>query len=182
MFRDAMSRLAGGVVMVTCQVDERPWGMTATACCSISAAPPLILVSLGTSTVSARAIGHSQRFGVSVLGSRALRAAHFASRQGRPKFIDEYCLPAEARGGSATPTISDAQAHIDCEVSEVHPVADHLLFIGAVRTVVLHPADRPLVYFSKGYHGLYALDGCEVAIDPATGAPRRGAGDRRDPA
>ena len=46
-FRAAMSRLAAGVVMVTCHVDDKPWGLTVSACCSVSMDPPLLPVSLG---------------------------------------------------------------------------------------------------------------------------------------
>ena len=52
----AMTALASGVVLVTCRHVERPWGMTVTAFASVSAQPPTVLVSLGSGTVSARAI------------------------------------------------------------------------------------------------------------------------------
>ena len=47
-FVDAMSALASGVVLVTCWVGDRPWGMTVTAFASVSADPPTVLVSLGS--------------------------------------------------------------------------------------------------------------------------------------
>jgi flavin reductase ActVB len=157
LFRQAMARLASGVVIVTCSVDERPWGLTATACCSVSVAPPLLLVSLKSSTVSASAIRRAGRFGVSLLGARAQDAAEFAARPGRPKFLDEYCAPRDPEDASLTPIVAHAAAHVDCVVSQVHPAADHLLFLGDVRAVLLHPADRPLVYCAQRYHGLDAI-------------------------
>ena len=36
-FAEAMSALASGVVLVTCWVGDRPWGMTVTAFASVSA-------------------------------------------------------------------------------------------------------------------------------------------------
>lgn len=154
LFREAMGRLASGVVIVTCHVEGRPWGMTATACCSVSVAPPLLLVSLKSSTVSASAIQRSGRFGVSLLGARTIEAAKFASRPGQPKFIDDYCGPSEPVGVSSTPVVRHAAAHVDCVVSQAHPAADHLVYIGDVRAVLLQPADRPLVYCAQDYHGL----------------------------
>ncbi len=53
-FRTAMSQLAAGVVMVTCHVGGKPWGLTVSACCSVSMSPPLMLVSLGSATTSTR--------------------------------------------------------------------------------------------------------------------------------
>jgi flavin reductase (DIM6/NTAB) family NADH-FMN oxidoreductase RutF len=46
-FREAMSLLAAAVVMVTTRIDGRPWSLTISSCCSVSVAPPMILISLG---------------------------------------------------------------------------------------------------------------------------------------
>ncbi len=51
-FRHAMRLLAGGVVVVTTRVDGRPWGLTVSACCSLTAAPPRVLVSLDARTAA----------------------------------------------------------------------------------------------------------------------------------
>ena len=45
-FRAALSSLPSCVVVVTTWLGARPWGMTVSACCSISVAPPRVLVSL----------------------------------------------------------------------------------------------------------------------------------------
>ena len=79
-FRDAMGQLATGVVMVTCYVDGRPWGLTVSACCSVSVSPPLLLVSLSKQTASAQAIADDGRFGVSILGEALIDVARFGSR------------------------------------------------------------------------------------------------------
>lgn len=157
-FRAAMRRLASGVVVVTCYLEGRPWGITVSACCSISMSPPLLLVSLESSTVSASVIQRSGRFGVSVLGSRALDAAKFAARRGQPKFIDDLCTVRGPDVAAGTPVVRDAAAHVDCVVDQSYPAADHLLFVGRVRTVVLRPTDRPLVYWAQRYHCLDAVD------------------------
>ena len=92
-FRAAMSRLAAGVVMVTCHVGDKPWGLTVSACCSVSMDPPLLLVSLGGETASARAIGETGRFGVALLGDHLLDVARFGSLRGNAKFVEDYCRP-----------------------------------------------------------------------------------------
>jgi flavin reductase (DIM6/NTAB) family NADH-FMN oxidoreductase RutF len=153
-FRDAMSRLAAGVVMVTTRVDGRPWGLTVSACCSVSMAPPMLLVSLGAVTASARAIEESGRFGVSILGERLIETARYGSTRGAPKFLEELCDP-KADEHSATPVIAGAISHVDCGVTQALHVADHVIFLGEVEHVVVpRRHDDPLVYHDRRWHRL----------------------------
>src|SRR6185436_935371 len=69
-FKAAMRVLAAGVVMVTTWHDDRPWGLTISACCSVAVDPPEILISLRSTTVSCRSILRRDRFGVSILSGR----------------------------------------------------------------------------------------------------------------
>jgi len=151
-FRDAMGRLAAGIVMVTTEVDGRPWGLTVSACCSISMSPPTIAVSLGDTTVSAKVIEDTGRFGVSILGESLIDAAHFGSTRGQPKFVEHYCA---SQGRSMTPAIESAIAHVDCRVEQTARVADHIVFFGEVECVLHRPeSDNPLVYHDRRFHRL----------------------------
>lgn len=152
-FTHAMSRLATGVVMVTCKVSGRPWGLTVSACCSVSVDPALLLVSLGEQTTSARAIGETGRFGVSILGESALDVARFGSAKGQPKFVRDFCKD-ETQESSATPIVAGAIAHVDCLVQQCVQAGDHLIYIGAVGHVLANPGDSPLVYYDRRYHRL----------------------------
>jgi flavin reductase ActVB len=147
-----MGRLAAGVVMVTTEVDGRPWGLTVSACCSISMSPPTIAVSLSDTTVSAKAIEDSGRFGVSILGESLIEAARFGSLRGQPKFVDHFCGERER---SQSPAIESAIAHVDCRVERSIQVADHVVFFGEVESVLHRPADdNPLVYHDRRFHRL----------------------------
>jgi flavin reductase ActVB len=163
-FREAMGRLAAGVVMVTTHVDGRPWGLTVSACCSLSVSPPMLLVSLGTSTASARAIEASGRFGVSILGDDLIGAARFGSARDRPKFVEQYCAGGEPCG---SPVIEGSIAHVDCEVERSIVAADHTLFLGLVEKV-LHgrPAASPLVYHDRRFHRLSMASDLGAAPGP----------------
>jgi flavin reductase (DIM6/NTAB) family NADH-FMN oxidoreductase RutF len=159
-FREAMSLLAATVVMVTTRVDGRPWGLTISACCSVSASPPMLLISLGQGTVSARAIGEEGVFGVSILGAHQEEAARTGAASGAPKFVERFCRPDElGAGGEATvrtPVLKGAVAHLDCVVERAVDVADHTVFFAEVRDVVLSPGVPPLLYWGRMYT---AVDG-----------------------
>jgi len=160
-FRLAMSRLAAGVVMVTCHVDGKPWGLTVSACCSVSMEPPLILVSLGRETTSARAIADSGRFAVNLLGESLIDVARFGAATGRPKFVDGFCRTDDHP--CASPAVAGALASIDCSVERSVPAGDHIVFIGAVEAVLNHDGDTPLVYHARSYHRLSELSDLHVS-------------------
>jgi flavin reductase (DIM6/NTAB) family NADH-FMN oxidoreductase RutF len=153
-FRDALRGLATGVAVVTSWHEGRPWGMTVSACCSISSEPPRVLVSLHRDTRSRHTICADGAFGVCVLHSAQKDVAEHAARAGEPKFLDGFCEPA----ADGPPVLRGAVAHLACVVDRTFDVGDHTLVIGNVRDARGPGADRaaPLVYFDRAYRHLGA--------------------------
>ncbi|MCL6445301.1 MAG: flavin reductase family protein [Alicyclobacillus sp.] len=149
-FKEAMGRLASGVSVVTTEVDGRPWGLTVSACCSISMAPPLILVSLATNTVSARAILEQGKFGVSILAEDQLDVGRAGSKAGAPKFFDEYVEQHEF----SVYGVENALAQICCTVYQSVVAGDHTIFLGNVESVKLGEFRQPLLYFNRSFREL----------------------------
>jgi flavin reductase (DIM6/NTAB) family NADH-FMN oxidoreductase RutF len=156
LFAEAMSALASGVAVVTCEVDGRPWGMTVTAFASVSADPPTVLVSIDSDAPAARAIGESGLFGVSILAADQLDIARHGSAPGKPKFLDAFVEPGP--GGGASPMVAGVLAHLDCEVERELRVADHTVFFGLARAARASRAGLPLVYHRRAYRTLAAHD------------------------
>ena len=154
-FKDAMSVLAGAVVMVTTYVEGRPWGLTISSCCSVSAEQPQILISLRSSTVSCREVIRSRGFGVSMLSAAQRPVAEFGAAVGAPKFVDDYCEgDDEVRTG---PPIAGALCHLSCSVVSSFEVGDHELIVGRIRKVRMREDKRaadPLLYFDRGFRRL----------------------------
>jgi flavin reductase ActVB len=148
-FADAMSMLASGVVIVTCRVDGRPWGMTVTAFASASADPPTVLVSLDSHARSAQAIKRTRTFGVSILTAEQVGVARFGAANGASKFLEG--LAALDDDGRPLPTVAGALAHLECDVSHVIAVGDHTVFLGRVRAADSSPDRLPLVYHGRDY-------------------------------
>lgn len=146
-FTDAMSRLASGVVLVTCRVGDRPWGMTVTSFASVSADPPTILVVVSGDATSARAIAATGRFGVSLLAHDQATIARFGSVPGAAKFLEPFVGPA----GDGSPVVAGALAHLDCEVREAVETGDHVVFLAHVRAARVQRAGAPLVYHRRVY-------------------------------
>jgi flavin reductase (DIM6/NTAB) family NADH-FMN oxidoreductase RutF len=137
-FADAMSELAGGVVVVTCLVGGRPWGVTVTAFHSVSLSPPTVLVSLESDTLAAGSIAADGRFGVSVLAAAHRDVARYASVPGALKYLE-------------APEVEGALAHLECEIVDDIRVADHTVFVGRVLASRVRGGAQPLVYHRRDY-------------------------------
>jgi flavin reductase ActVB len=156
-FREAMRTLASGLVVVTTWVDGRPWGLTISSCCSVSAEPAQLLVSLRTATVSCQQALLTQRFGVSLLAEGQRDVAERGALPGAPKFLDGLvCTDGEHEH---SPRVRGALHHLECRATAHVEAADHTIVIGTVERCVAPPApqeSRPLLYFDRAFHALGA--------------------------
>lgn len=150
---DAMRSMANSVVMVTTWLEGKPWGLTVSACCSVSAAPPLLLVSVGAHTITAQAIRESRRFGVNILSDEQVELAQFGARARAPKFCQEHC-DGSSESLDRAPVIQRAVAHFCCRTEREIVAADHVIFIGAVESVSRSMSDRPLLHYERKFHKL----------------------------
>jgi flavin reductase ActVB len=181
-FLKAMRQVPAQVTVVTTYADDRPWGLTVSAFCSVSADPPKVLVSVGLHTRTLSDVQATGRFGLSFLEESQSEIAELAGRPAQPKFIDRYCREADLRsssdygwhgsltdlGGSefsgspaaeiGSPAIAGAFCQMDCVVSLVVPVADHMLVVGDVIDVQTPGGGQPraLLYCNHVFHGLGA--------------------------
>lgn len=152
-FREAMRGMANSVVMVTTWHEGKPWGLTVSACCSVSATPPMLLVSIGAHTVTAHSIRELGRFGVNVLSEKQVDLAQFGARPQAPKFCHEHCESSKTSLERA-PVIQSAVAHFCCRVAQEIHVADHVIYVGAVEEVTRSVKDRPLLHYERQFHKL----------------------------
>jgi flavin reductase (DIM6/NTAB) family NADH-FMN oxidoreductase RutF len=150
-FREAMSHLASGVVLVTACIDGRPWGMTVSAACPVCVDPPTMLVSLASRTALAKAVAETGRYGVNILGTDALGLARFGSAVGAAKFLDEGAGIDLGGRHPAELMVDGALGHVDCEVVDVVTHGTHSLFLGRVRTVGLGESAPPLVHYRREF-------------------------------
>ncbi len=171
--RKVMRMLPNGVALVTCWLEERPWGLTINTFNSISIYPPRVLVSLFRHTASYEAIEKSSHFGISLLTDTQIDVARFGSAPGEPKFLDEFTgdrlRGSEAAAAAAdsdaavnhvgpeySPMVRNAHNHLDCAVQQIVYGGDHGLIIGEVHSVrgAGGTGLSPLLYFDGHYHAL----------------------------
>jgi flavin reductase (DIM6/NTAB) family NADH-FMN oxidoreductase RutF len=158
MYRDAWSRFATGVtVITTVEPNGELHGMTASSVTSVSLDPPLVLVVIGEERQSHGLIESTGRFGISILDSAQTDIAkHFAT----PPEIRGDIDPKHIDTVDDLPVIANAIATMYCKVSAAHKAGDHTVFIGEVKAIQVGEGD-PLVWFQRQFGGF--------SDQPATG-------------
>lgn len=153
-FKRAMGLLAGAVTVITAGHGEGARGLTATAVCSVSIAPPTLLVCVNRNGDAHRAIAESGAFCVNILAEQNRHVAdRFAGRHGvagPDKFLGADWL-ALATGA---PALGDALVSVDCTIAESVDAYSHTVFFGTVRAVRLGAAQPPLIHFDRAYRSL----------------------------
>lgn len=153
-FRQVLGHLAAGVTLVTSRdAGGRPCGLTATAVCSVSLEPPLVLACIDRGTNTHAGIEASGVYAVNFLGSGDAGLAVRFARTGGDKFTE---LATEVRTTGA-PVLDRAVGFCDCTVERVVPAGDHTVFIGRVEEAgVLQPEETdPLIYHLGRYLGVH---------------------------
>ena len=152
VFRRVLGRLAAGVAVVTTLDDDRPRGMTATAICSVSLSPPLVLACLDRSSNTHRAVAASGLYALNLLAEGEEALARRFARDDPTKF-DGLELGSAVTGA---PLLPEALAWCDCRVEEAVGAGDHTIFVGRVEAAGLGEAAgrRPLVYYRGRYGGV----------------------------
>lgn len=153
-FRNAMSKFASGVTVVTAHApDGTPVGFTASAFSSLSLDPPLILVCLDRRAECFEAFQHADTFGVSILrhGQDAI-AMRFATRG-----ADKFGVADTSPGESGVPLVDGAIARVECTMHERVEGGDHVILVGEVTKAVTEDGE-PLLHYARQF-GQFAADG-----------------------
>lgn len=153
-----MSRFASGVTAVSLVDEGEDHAMTASAFCSLSADPPLVLVCVGKRAATHDKLLKQRAFAINFLDeSQESVSNRFAGwwEEGRSKWAD-LTIARAPHSGSAW--IEGALAQLDCALHAVHDGGDHSIFVGRVEagrlSEVERDALRPLLYFSGRYRQL----------------------------
>lgn len=160
-YREAMSRLAAGVVLVTAHDPEdgprgEDVGMTATAFMSVSLEPPLVLVSLRQESRMDELMSRRPLWAVSVLSQEQRTIAGRFAMRGRISDRLLFGEVAHTRGEiSEAPILDEALAVLECRTEQRTAAGDHTLVIGQVLTVRTPDTEEgPLTHFRGRYRHL----------------------------
>jgi flavin reductase ActVB len=148
-FRNALSRWASGVTVVTARDEQGPIGMTVSSLSSLSLDPPLVLVCVARSALSHAGLVSADGFAVHILSHDQRDLSELFAQAGAAKFEK---FPDE-RGLFDAPLLPFGIARLQCAHEAAHDGGDHTILVGRVLRIELAGAD-PLIYCNRGYHGL----------------------------
>jgi flavin reductase (DIM6/NTAB) family NADH-FMN oxidoreductase RutF len=154
VFREAMARLGAAVHVVTSAGLAGKTGFTATAVCSVSDQPAMLLVCLNRRSNSAPLLAQNGVFCVNALGAGEEKLADlFAGRSGvhlHERFAQGEWMTLK----TGSPVLASAVVAFDCRTIEIKAMASHNVVFGAVEAVRLGPSGPALVYHERAYKGL----------------------------
>ena len=150
--RDACSRFATGVTVISTRTEDGDHGMTANAFMSVSLDPPLITISLDRKSRMLEKVRSSGRYAVSVQAQDMKPLAmHFAGKHD-PELVGVF----SERDG--LPVIPDALAVFLTDVEQEIEAGDHTLFIGRVTDIGRENGNQPLVFSGGKFATLATAD------------------------
>src|SRR5215207_8214871 len=157
-FKQAMRHLAGGVAIIATEHEGCRAGLAATAVCSVSAAPPTLLVCINSGASAHEPIRASGRFSVNLLaGSQDSIARCFSGETGL-KGEERFTVGEWSPLVTGAPVLDGALVSFDRHVTEVVKMATHSVFFGAVASIASRSTTRPLIY-AHGTYGTFSPEG-----------------------
>lgn len=156
-FRQTVGLLPTGVTVVSANRPSGPAGATASAVCSLSLEPMMMLVCLDLGSRSLEAVREAGLFGISVLGETQREAAEvFATKSPQA----EKWATVRWTDHLGVPIIEDSLARVVCELVDVIPAGDHVIVTGEVLEVEADDdPGEPLIYHGGLFRRLDAAPG-----------------------
>jgi flavin reductase (DIM6/NTAB) family NADH-FMN oxidoreductase RutF len=155
LFKAALGRFASGVTAITVHNDGDDHGMTASAFCSLSIDPPLVLVCVKKGNHTHGLMEETGAYVINLLDQEQVSVSNrFAGwwEEGKSKWED---LELSRGSASGAVMIGGSLASLDCTLHSVLDGGDHSIFVGEVQDAVINGEDRdalkPLLYFAGSY-------------------------------
>lgn len=156
-FREAMASLAAAVNVVTTAGPRGRCGITASAVCSVTDAPPTMLVCINRASHAHDVLQANRNVCINVLGARGQELARVFAGMTGCTMEERFARCAWTPGEHGVPVLAEAVASLEGTVCESKEMGSHsVLFVRIAR--IAHIASGAegdsLVYFRRRFHAL----------------------------
>jgi flavin reductase len=155
--RHVMGHFSSGVAIATALHHGIKHAMTATAVCSVSLDPPLVLVCVSKSSRFHAAITKAKYWCLSLLTVDQEGLARHFSNRGRDLLSQFDRVAHTPSPFSGTPLIDSALGWLECTTYGMHDGGDHTIVVGQITRASGLPSDDdpnarpPLTYYRGAY-------------------------------
>jgi flavin reductase (NADH)/flavin reductase/chlorophenol-4-monooxygenase component 1 len=150
-FRDAMSRVASSVSIVSTDGPHGLAGFTCSAVCSVTDEPPTIMVCINRKSAANAIIKANGVLCVSSLGADQVELSQMFAGVGRVPMNERFAAPHWSVLATGAPYCTASRVALDCRVADVREVGTHSVILAEV-LFAAHAGDgEPLIYHSRNY-------------------------------
>ena len=153
-FRTAMSRLGAAVNIVTTDGPAGRYGMTASAVCSVTDDPPMLLLCVNRMARANAILKTNGTLCVNILSAEQEEVSRRFSNKGLTMDARFAADGAWSRLANGAPALRSALAAIGCAISSVSEVGSHSVFFARAEQLLIGERTGGLVYFDRAYHRL----------------------------
>ena len=154
-FKQGMRLLSAAVTIVTTAIGDARIGLTATAVCSLTAEPAMLLACVNREAGAHDPALQSRVFCVNVLSVEHLDLAMLFADRKRVAVRFDSGNWGTLRTGA--PVLMDSLASFDCLLGQTFRAETHTVLIGRVQAVRTSPAKPPLLY-ANGKFGSFTTE------------------------
>ncbi|MFL6875920.1 flavin reductase [Pseudomonas marginalis] len=146
-YHNGMAKLGAGVCIIATRANGHSEGMTATSVCSVSDAPPTLLVCLNQMSSTFQACLQSEILSVNVLSSHDTELGEIFAKPSNS--VEKFSFGRWHTGATGSPVLTDALVVFDCRVVATHRVHSHGVLFCEPVNVHIGNATEGLSYFNR---------------------------------
>ncbi len=155
-YREAMARLGAAVNVITTASSAGRHGFTASAVCSVTDAPPTLLVCMhrGASSRGAFVVGGALCVNTLAANQREISQAFSSGSDMEQRFGSGAWTTLQ----TGAPVLEQAMVSFDGVITTIVEVGTHSVLFCEIAAVRLGDASHGLIYFNRDYHGIVSPD------------------------
>ena len=149
IFRQGMSNLAAAVNVITTDGEAGQAGFTASAVCSVTDAPPTLLVCLNRNASVYDTFRQNQVLCVNTLQHHQQHLSNAFG--GKTPMAERFAQAEWTTLVTRSPVLQEALVSFDCEVVQSVAMGSHDVLFCQVKAIRHNPDAKALIYFNRTY-------------------------------
>jgi flavin reductase len=153
-FREAMSRIAAAVHVVTTDGPGGRLGATVSAACSVSDDPASILICLNRQTRMHEAVLKNRCYCLNTLPHDHQEISDAFAGRFDIEMPERFAKGEWTNLATGCPALDSARLSVDCEIFSVSEMGTHSIIVGTVVDLRMTDPGKSLLYVRRGYKSL----------------------------